>query len=129
MKVLVNWGLHKEEETERFLYHIVSDTTAVNPLFVKQMGYKWIPCACHLLHLVMQDALISVKPLLQRHRNIVCILTFKLMFFSKVRFFKKSAKKKNALLELQKKKKRCKGLIGGCVTRWSGTFDMLERYY
>jgi hypothetical protein len=108
MKVLVNWGLHKEEEIERFLYHIVSDTTAVNPLFVKQMGYKWIPCACHLLHLVMQDALISVKPLLQRHRNIVCILTYKLMFFLRFASSKSPLKKRMHCWSCRKKIKGAK---------------------
>lgn len=69
-EVLMDWGLDKEEP-ERFIHHIVSDTTNVNPAFVKQMGYHWIPCAAHLLHLVVQDALAIVNPILQRHRNIV----------------------------------------------------------
>lgn len=75
MQVLQRWGLHKELAEDRFLFHIVSDTTTVSPSFVKQMGYNWIPCTAHLLHLVIQDALAIVAPILQRHRNIVRMIT------------------------------------------------------
>lgn len=82
MQVLERWGLHKENPEDRFIFHVVSDTTAVNPSFVKQMGYNWIPCAAHILHLVVQDALTRVLPLLQRHRNIVCCFVISSFLFS-----------------------------------------------
>lgn len=48
----------------------------------------------------------------------------------KVRFFKKSAKEKGRFLQLQHDSgKKPKTLIRGCETRWSGTHDMLARYY
>lgn len=66
---------------DRFIWHVVSDTAAVNPAMVKLLDkeeHVWIPCACHLLQLVVNDALVYVKSLLQRHRNIVY---FYLYFF------------------------------------------------
>jgi hypothetical protein len=71
--VLAFWDLLLPKE-ERFICHVVSDTTAVNPAMVRLLdggGYEWIPCACHLLQLVVNDALKYVTPILQRHRNIV----------------------------------------------------------
>lgn len=64
----------EEEVDNRFVNVILSDSAAVNPAFVRKMQYNWIPCACHRLHLVVQDALECVEPLLQRHRNIVYTL-------------------------------------------------------
>lgn len=75
MNVLNFWGLSSPPEN-RFLCHVISDTASVNPAMVRALGadYEWIPCACHLLQLVVLDALELVNPLLQRHRNIVSLL-------------------------------------------------------
>lgn len=117
-EILSHWGLWKPKE-ERFITHVVSDTTSVNPKMVDLLSgqgeHEWIPCACHLLQLVVNAALILVKSLLQRHRNIV-------------RFFKKSPQKRAEFLKLQEDSgKKPKSLVAGCPTRWSGTCDMLDR--
>jgi hypothetical protein len=46
--------------------YFTSDTTNVMPAFVKLLGLEWIPCAAHLMHLVVNGALIPVKNLLKR---------------------------------------------------------------
>eukprot|EP01127_Copromyxa_protea_P001356 TRINITY_DN1136_c0_g2_i2.p1 TRINITY_DN1136_c0_g2~~TRINITY_DN1136_c0_g2_i2.p1 ORF type:complete len:628 (+),score=121.92 TRINITY_DN1136_c0_g2_i2:553-2436(+) len=115
LAILDCWGLKYSKE-ERFLCHIVSDTTNVNPAFVNKMGYQWVPCACHLLQLVILDSLKPVFSVLKRHRNVV-------------RYFKKSPKERSSLIQAQldNKQKRPKVPIAGSVTRWLGTIDMLRR--
>jgi hypothetical protein len=79
--ILAFWNLWQPSE-ERFLCHIISDTTAVNPAMVGKLdndSHYWVQCACHLLQLVVLDALDNVKALLQRHRNIVGSLLLFLM--------------------------------------------------
>jgi hypothetical protein len=131
--VLNEWDIaFSEENLQRFVYHVVSDTVSVNSKFIQTMGYNWIPCSCHLLNLVVKDSLEVVKILLHRHRNLVShifiiIIFIPLLIILKVRFFRKSPKMNKRLLKLQQGSKDPKTLIGGCATRWSGTFYMLKR--
>jgi len=41
---------------ERFIQRFVTDTTTVMPAMVQLLGFKWIPCAAHVLNLVVKDA-------------------------------------------------------------------------
>lgn len=81
------------------------------------MGYNWLPCVCHRLHLLVNDSLARIAPILKRHRNMV-------------RHFKKSGKTKRKLIgaQLDNGVKKPIGLIAGSPTRWTGTYDMLARY-
>jgi hypothetical protein len=38
----------------RFLQYFTSDTTNVMPALVSRLGMTWIPCAAHVLNLVVQ---------------------------------------------------------------------------
>lgn len=65
--------------------YFTSDTTNVMPAFVRLLGMKWIPCAAHLMNLVVTGGLKPVEKLVERASHLV-------------RYFKKSVQMNELLI-------------------------------
>jgi hypothetical protein len=116
-QILKEWGLEDQLHNvweDRFIKYFTSDTTNVMPAFVKSLGMHWIPCAAHLMNLVVSGSLINVKNLIKR----AAIL---------VRYFKKSSKLTDKLLKkVGEFQTEYTSLKQRNNTRWNSVYEMID---
>lgn len=111
IRVAIEWGISRQ------IYAVVSDNTANIVRAVMLTGWNHLGCIAHKLNLVVQSAVLKIKPLQSKVKSIV-------------EHFHRSTVAAEKLKEMQKKMKpenEPLKLIMDVVTRWNSTYYMIDR--
>ena len=114
----INKILSKHEGLSRKVHTLISDNAEVMKCTARNMNLFWFGCYPHTLNLVVKDALKlpQCSALLTDVRNISS-------------HFKRSCKASDRLCDIQKNMKMPQHRMKRDVeTRWSSTYEMLERF-
>lgn len=63
-EILDTWNLSDQYSLnieDRWIKYFISDTTNTMPKFIKKLNFIWVPCAAHLMNLVITDTFKKVK--------------------------------------------------------------------
>lgn len=110
--IVAEWGLTNK------INFAVSDNAANIQKAINNIGWRHYGCYGHSLNLIVQDALITVQPILEKVKKIV-------------RYFKRRSTALEKLLKAQMDDKAdCipKRLIQEVPTRWNSSFHMVQRF-